>query len=606
MSFIRWVLVGIFISLSANAAVTQWADLGGSVTGKISVAKNSDGRLEAFARWQDNSLRYSVQSSAGSTEWSGWTSLGGTLASDPVAALNKDGRIDIFAISSDTTVSHIEQSSPGSNAFTAWASLGGQARGNPFVLANADGRLEVFIFTVRFGMWHAWQTSPDGGWSGGTEITGNLVSSPAAGLNSDGRVVVFTGDDDGRDWWIIQNNTGQDSWSPWWCLLGGTVTSPLVGTNKDGTLEIFAVRSDGSVWTSTQTAPGSYNYTDWAPLGGNINGDLAVTSNADGRLEIFGRGTDNALWHASQTSPGGTWSGWSSLGGTLANSPSAALDANGLVQVFAQNSSGTTVTIGQSSPGSWAVSTTALPAISSTNAAIPVWNGATNFSANMFASIYGSNLSTVTTAWDNAFDGSNAPTTLGGVKVLVNNIPAFVQYVSPTQININVPADSATGLVNVVVQNSAGSSNTGTATRSRLSPTFLSDPRFASGSKTYVVAQTPDFKSFIGPAGLFAGPSFTSAKPGDIIIIYATGCGPTNPVTSPGVIAAQNSPLASAYQVSIGGVQAQVAFAGLIQGTVGLYQFNIVVPNVSPGDQPINLVVDGVSNGQNLMLTVGR
>jgi uncharacterized protein (TIGR03437 family) len=601
--YTRWAPAFIFLTAACFSANAQWSDLGGSVNGKVTAAKNADGRLEAFARWSDNSVHVNVQSSAGSAQWSGWTAIGGSISSDPIPAVNQDGRLDVFAIGTDNAIWHSEQTAAGSGTWTAWASLGGQGRQDPWVLRNADGRLEVFIFTTDFHMWHVWQNSPDGSWNSGDEIVGNLVSSPTAALNPDGRVIVFTGDDDGKDWWTIQNSTGADSWSPWFCLLGGTVTSPLVATNKDSTIEIFAVRSDNTVWTSTQDSPGSYNYTDWAPIGGSVQGDLAVTANADGRLELFGRGTDNALWHTVQSSPGGTWSGWTSLGGTISAPPSATLDASGLIHVFAASGSGSAVTIAQSSPGSWVVSSN-LPSISSNNAAIPVWNGNASFSSNMFASIYGSNLSGVQLAWDDAFSGANAPTSLGGVSVTVNNIPAFIQYVSPTQININVPDDTATGPVNIVVHNGANVSNVGTAVRARLSPTFLSDPRFVSGSKTYVVALTPDFKTYIGPAGLVSGANFAAAKPGDTVIIYATGCGPTNPATPAGVLAPQNSPLASGYQVTIGNQPAPVTFAGIVQGTVGLYQFNVVIPNAPSGDQPITLAVDGVPNAQNLLITI--
>jgi uncharacterized protein (TIGR03437 family) len=246
------------------------------------------------------------------------------------------------------------------------------------------------------------------------------------------------------------------------------------------------------------------------------------------------------------------------------------------------------------------------PTISFTNAVIPVWRGTSDFGSNMYVTIYGSNLSTVTQTWDNAFSGSNAPTTLGGVSVTVNNIPAFIQYVSPTQVNINTPDDATTGPVNIVVKNQIGFSNTGTATRVAISPTLLSVPTFTAGSKYYVVAQTPDFTSYIGPSGLVTGVNFKSAKPGDTVIIYATGCGPTTPATKAGVLAAQNSPLTSPYQLKIGGVQANVTFAGMLGGTVGLYQLNAVVPSIPAGDQPIELIVNGVPNGQNLMITVGQ
>jgi uncharacterized protein (TIGR03437 family) len=597
--------VAFLLSSWTFADSAQWADLGGIVVGKITVAKNADGRLMAFARWQDASAHINVQSTAGGAQWSGWATLGGQIVTDPVTGINKDGRLDVFGIGPDNGIWHATQSSPGSATFSAWSSLGGQAQGDPFVIANADGRLEVFINTTNGSMWHVWQTSPGGAWSKGDEIVGEVMRPPSAGLNSDGRVVVFVGDSDGKDWWIIQNATGADSWSPWWCLLGGTVTAPLVGRNANGTLELFAVRSDGSVWTSTQTSSGSYNYTDWLPLGGSVTGDLAVAANQDGRLELFGRGTDGGLWHASQTSPGGTWSAWSSLGGSIANPPFATLDSNGMLQVFAQSPTGTVLTIGQSSPGSWATASGALPSISSNNSAVPVWSGNSNISSNMFAAIYGSNLASAMQSWDNAFNGSQAPTSLGGVSVTVNGIPAFVQYISPTQININAPDDTATGPVAIIVHNAVGTSNSGQSVRSRLSPTFLSDPRFVSGSKSYVVAETPDFAKFIGPAGLVAGATFVNARPGDTVIIFATGCGPTNPATSAGTLAAQNSPLMLPYQVKVGGQPANVTFAGIVKGTVGLYQFNVVIPAVPVGDQAIELIVDGVSNTQGLWITVG-
>jgi uncharacterized protein (TIGR03437 family) len=246
------------------------------------------------------------------------------------------------------------------------------------------------------------------------------------------------------------------------------------------------------------------------------------------------------------------------------------------------------------------------PTISFTNAAIPVWSGGTGFTSNSFVTIYGSNLSTVTEDWSQSFNAGQAPTSLGGVSVTVNNIPAYIQYVSPSQVNINTPDDTATGLVDIVVKNQFGSSNTGTAMRAQVSPTFLSVANFSAGSKVYVVAQTPDFQKYIGPTNLIQGVSFTAAKPGDTVIIYAVGCGPTNPATHAGVLAAQNSPLALPYEVKVGGVEADVSFAGILGGTVGLYQFNVVIPNVPAGDQPIELIVNGVANAQNLLTTVGQ
>jgi uncharacterized protein (TIGR03437 family) len=238
---------------------------------------------------------------------------------------------------------------------------------------------------------------------------------------------------------------------------------------------------------------------------------------------------------------------------------------------------------------------------------VPSFLGKAGFSSNSYLEIYGTNLSQTTRSWGGAdFNGPNAPTSLDGVSVMVNNKPAFVYYISPTQININAPEDTATGSVLIQVKNSVGLSNVGSATRATVSPTLQTIPQFAIGGKQYVVAQTTDFSAFIGNPGMLTGLNFVAPKPGDTVIIYALGCGPTNPATQAGVVAAQNSPLASTYEVQIGRTTAQVTFAGMVANTIGLYQFNVVIPNVAAGDQPIELAVEGVSNAQNLVITVGQ
>ncbi|HWF08880.1 MAG TPA: hypothetical protein VG297_10465 [Bryobacteraceae bacterium] len=584
-------LIVCSFALIANAAAASWVNLGGTITGRPAATKNVDGRLEVFARNSDNTLGHIVENSPGTAQWSAWSSLGGPITSDPAVGVNKDGRLEVFALGTDNAIWHTAQLTAGGAGWSGWSSLGGQGVDDPTVIANADGRLEVVIHTATNSMWHVWQTSPGGSWSAGDEIMGAVDRPPFVSRNSDGRLIIFAGDSDGKDWWTIQNTAGADSWSSWFCLLGGTVSAPVIGTNSDGRLQLFSVRSDGSVWTSSQTAAGGYDWTDWSPLGGSMAGDVAVVSNPDGRLVVYGRGTDNTVWQASQSTAGGSaWSNWQSLGGAVSATPAVAADSNGVIQVFATGTNNSLWTIGQASAGG-------APSIGAGGAAVPVWSGATTFSSNMYFSIYGSNLSGVTQPWDNAFNGGAAPTSLGGVSVTVNNIPAFIEYVSPTQINIDAPDDTATGPVNIVVQNAAGST-TATATRARLSPTLLTVPQFDVGSKNYVVAQTPDFQNFIRPGQV-------TAKPGDTVIVFATGCGPTNPATRAGVMAAQNSPLALPYQVKIGGVATSVSFAGVVAGTVGLYQLNIVIPNVASGDQTIELIVDGVSNGQGLLIPIG-
>ena len=248
-----------------------------------------------------------------------------------------------------------------------------------------------------------------------------------------------------------------------------------------------------------------------------------------------------------------------------------------------------------------------LPTIDTTsNAVVPAFLGKTGFTSNSYLEIHGQNFSNIARTWNGGdFSGPNAPTSVESVKVTVNNKPAFVYYVSSSQININTPDDNATGPVLIQVQNALGASNSVSVNRSRVAPALQSVPQFLIGGKQYVVAQTPDFKSFIGNPNMLQGVAFTPAKPGDSVIIYALGCGPTSPATPAGVVAAQNSPLALPFQLNIGGVPANVSFGGIVAGTIGLYQFNVTIPNVPAGDQPIELIVDGVPNSQGLVITIG-
>lgn len=93
---------------------------------------------------------------------------------------------------------------------------------------------------------------------------------------------------------------------------------------------------------------------------------------------------------------------------------------------------------------------------------------------------------------------------------------------------------------------------------------------------------------------------------GDIVTVYAVGCGATAPPIQAGVVTPQNSPLALPHEMKIGGVAARLAYAGAIANLIGVYQFNVIIPDAPAGDQPVELIVDGVSNAQGLFISIGR
>lgn len=186
-----------------------------------------------------------------------------------------------------------------------------------------------------------------------------------------------------------------------------------------------------------------------------------------------------------------------------------------------------------------------------------------------WATLLGVNLSNSTRGWsDSDFTGTTLPTSLDGVNVTIDGKPAPVAYISPTQINAQIPSDIKPGWVTVAV------TNNGVSTTNIL--TWVTD--YAPGAFTYT-QDGVTFASAIRANGSQVIPTFP-AKPGDVLIIYASGIEPS----VAGVPAPSNHP-AGDVEVQIGGQTATVQYAGLVGP--GLFQINVVVPNVASGNQPI-------------------
>jgi uncharacterized protein (TIGR03437 family) len=121
-------------------------------------------------------------------------------------------------------------------------------------------------------------------------------------------------------------------------------------------------------------------------------------------------------------------------------------------------------------------------------------------------------------------------------------------------------------------------------------------------NKQYMDALFTD-GTFVGSTGLIPGLPFRPAQPGDLIIAYGIGFGAVTPNIPPGVVVGQTNAVPN-VSISFGQTPAEVSFAGLVQGTIGLYQFNIIVPQLAAGDYQINVSVGGVAVPQTLYLTV--
>jgi uncharacterized protein (TIGR03437 family) len=230
---------------------------------------------------------------------------------------------------------------------------------------------------------------------------------------------------------------------------------------------------------------------------------------------------------------------------------------------------------------------------------VPVYSTATTIQPGSWVSIFGSGLASATTTWS-----GNFPETLGNTSVTIDSKPAYLWFVSPKQINLQAPDDTATGTVNVVVTTEAGST-TSTVTLGQYAPSF------SLYNTKYVAAIVPtpgqpgnsgNGYDYIGPGG--NGLAFTSrpVKPGETVLLYGVGFGPTTLPVPAGAAFSGAAPVPVLPMVTIGGVQATVSFAGIVEA--GLYQLNVVVPSAASGDQALLATIGGVTTPANVLITL--
>lgn len=219
---------------------------------------------------------------------------------------------------------------------------------------------------------------------------------------------------------------------------------------------------------------------------------------------------------------------------------------------------------------------------------------------NTWVKILGANLAPAGDArtWQTSdFTGTRMPAQLDGVSVTVNGKSAYVEYISPSQVNILTPLDAISGPVQVELTNNGVTAASFTAQAQTISPSFFIFP------DSYVAAvHLPANGYLIGPTTLYPGSS-TPAKPGETIELFANGFGLATAQLVTGSVQQSSSIPPAQVAVTIGGVAAQVTFAGLVVS--GEFQFNVVVPKpLSNGDKSITATYNGVSTQPGALITI--
>lgn len=181
------------------------------------------------------------------------------------------------------------------------------------------------------------------------------------------------------------------------------------------------------------------------------------------------------------------------------------------------------------------------------------------------------------------------PKSLGGVSIAVDGVAAAINYVSSTQINFLIPYQIAAGL----------------------RPVVITTPSAALHGTVRVITAAPGlFKKDTAdpPGGAILNQdnsengSLRPAIRGQAISIYATGHSALAQSIPDGAAAPANPPATTQAtpQVFIGGVESQVTFSGLAPGFAGLWQINVVVPNLSflSGRLPVQVFLNGVDSNE--------
>ena len=175
------------------------------------------------------------------------------------------------------------------------------------------------------------------------------------------------------------------------------------------------------------------------------------------------------------------------------------------------------------------------------------------------------------------------PTILSGTTVTVHGQQAPLFFVSQGQINAQMPWETPPGLVDVVVTNASGMSNTAAVT-------------VPATAVPGVFPQYPGNQAVVANKDNTLNTPINQTHVGDIVVAYFTGGGPVTPA-GPLVTGAFSpngvSPVTATSSVTVAGVQATVNYVGLTGSLVGVYQANFVVPKVGAGDRNLVITVAG-------------
>jgi len=195
-----------------------------------------------------------------------------------------------------------------------------------------------------------------------------------------------------------------------------------------------------------------------------------------------------------------------------------------------------------------------------------------------------------------AQQGGGIPTELNGVQVWINGVAVPLFFAGEGQVNFLVPSELEPGLASLMVTVNGVPSDLVTFPIVASAPAMFPLPASIAGPGR-AVAQNQDFAINVPD---------DPAAPGEALILYLTGTGPTDPPIPTGQLAPSGplAVLALPTSVTVGGEPADLLFAGATPGFAGLTQINVLVPALAPGDHEVVVTVGGEAS-PGLLVAVG-
>ncbi len=206
-------------------------------------------------------------------------------------------------------------------------------------------------------------------------------------------------------------------------------------------------------------------------------------------------------------------------------------------------------------------------------------------------------------------DSGNLSKLVNGVCVEIGTLRAPLLAVSSERVTFQIPVDAGLGDSTLKVVRDCGTSDS-TASEAMAFQVVAARPVFLQFSEdsSGITAVRPNM-ALVASVGSVEGRRTRPAVPGDILTVFGTGLGQTDPPYSDGEIASAVRELsASDLRVMIGELEidaANVHYAGAAPYFAGLQQLMVQVPDqTAAGSHQFSVLVGGVSSVTGPMLEV--